>query len=72
MVKDSYDWFKNLVRERRGFDQPTLDQVADGRVFTGRQALELKLIDALGDEKAAVLTNIISSAADPNTSKEPS
>jgi protease IV len=54
IVKDSYDWFKTLVRDRRSLDPATLDKVADGRVFTGRQALELKLIDALGDEKAAV------------------
>src|SRR6266550_3004641 len=31
-----------------------LEKVADGRVFTGRQAVELKLVDQLGDEKAAV------------------
>jgi protease-4 len=54
IVKDSYDWFKTLVRDRRSLDPALLDKVADGRVFTGRQALELKLIDALGDEKAAV------------------
>ena len=54
LVKDSYDWFKTLVRDRRSLDPAILDKVADGRVFTGRQALELKLIDALGDEKAAV------------------
>ena len=54
LVKDSYDWFKNLVRERRSLDQSALDNVADGRVFTGRQAVGLKLVDALGDEKAAV------------------
>jgi protease-4 len=28
--------------------------VADGRVFTGRQAIALKLIDQIGDEKTAV------------------
>jgi protease-4 len=67
MVKDSYDWFKNLVRDRRGFDQPTLDKVADGRVFTGRQALELKLIDALGDEKAAVDWLAKEKGIDPKT-----
>ena len=54
LVKDSYVWFRGLVRERRGLDQAALDRVADGRVYTGRQALELKLIDALGDELAAV------------------
>ena len=43
-----------LVKERRGMDDTLLEKVADGRVFTGRQAVELKLIDQLGDEKAAV------------------
>ena len=43
-----------LVKERRGMDDALLEKVADGRVFTGRQAVELKLIDQLGDEKSAV------------------
>src|SRR5437899_4053487 len=54
LVKDSYAWFRGLVKERRGMDEALLEKVADGRVFTGRQAVELKLIDQLGDEKAAV------------------
>src|SRR3984957_2909072 len=54
LVKDSYAWFRGLVKERRGMDDTQLEKVADGRVFTGRQALELKLIDQLGDEKTAV------------------
>jgi len=54
LVKDSYAWFRGLVRERRGMDDALLQKVADGRVFTGRQALDLKLIDQLGDEKTAV------------------
>src|SRR5689334_16120448 len=54
LVKDSYAWFRSLVKERRGMDDALLEKVADGRVFTGRQAVELKLVDQLGDEKAAV------------------
>jgi protease-4 len=54
LVKDSFGWFKDLVRERRDIDGAALDQVADGRVFTGRQALSLKLIDALGAEEDAI------------------
>ena len=54
LVKDSYAWFRGLVKERRGMDDATLQTVADGRVFTGRQAVGLKLIDQLGDEKTAV------------------
>ena len=54
LVKDSYAWFKGLVKERRGMDDALLDKVADGRVFTGHQAVDLKLVDQLGDEKTAV------------------
>ena len=54
LVKDSYAWFRGLVKDRRGMDDALLEKVADGRVFTGRQAIELKLIDELGDEKTAV------------------
>jgi protease IV len=54
LVKDSYAWFKDLVKTRRGMDDAQLAKVSDGRVFTGRQAIELKLIDELGDEKTAV------------------
>jgi protease-4 len=54
LVKDSYAWFRNLVKERRGMDDALLDKVADGRVFTGHQAVDLKLIDQLGDERTAI------------------
>ena len=54
LVKDSYAWFRGLVKERRGLDDELLEKVADGRVFTGHQAVDLKLIDQLGDEKTAV------------------
>jgi protease-4 len=54
IVMDTYNWFKNLVQTRRSMDQALLERVSDGRVFTGRQGLELRLIDALGDERAAV------------------
>jgi len=54
IVRDSFDWFKGLVRDRRHLDDASLQKVSDGRVFTGRQAVELKLIDGLGDEQAAV------------------
>jgi protease IV len=54
LVKDSYAWFRDLVKARRGMDDALLEKVADGRVFTGRQAVDLKLIDQLGDEKTAI------------------
>jgi protease-4 len=54
IVLDSYSWFKGLVKDRRKMDDSLLTQVADGRVFTGRQAINLKLVDDLGNEKAAL------------------
>jgi protease IV len=54
LVKDSYAWFRGMVKERRKMDDATLDTVTDGRVFTGRQGVGLKLVDELGNEKTAV------------------
>ncbi|HEV8464115.1 MAG TPA: signal peptide peptidase SppA [Pseudolabrys sp.] len=54
VVLDSYAWFKGLVKDRRKMDDQLLAQVSDGRVFTGRQAVGLKLVDGLGNEKAAL------------------
>jgi protease-4 len=54
IVMDSYAWFKDLVKDRRKMDDAQLTRVVDGRVFTGRQAVDLKLIDGLGTEKTAI------------------
>jgi protease-4 len=54
LVKDSYAWFRNLVQDRRKMTPDELDKVADGRVFTGHQAIDLKLIDQIGDEQTAI------------------
>jgi protease IV len=54
LVRDSYAWFRELVKSRRNMDDATLEKAADGRVFTGRQAIGLKLVDQLGDEKTAI------------------
>jgi protease IV len=54
LVVDSYDWFKGLVKERRRLNDAELATVSDGRVFTGRQAVPLKLVDAIGGESEAV------------------
>jgi protease IV len=53
LIMDSFAWFKGVVATRRGLEGGRIDQVADGRAFTGRQALELGLIDELGGEAEA-------------------
>ena len=54
VIEDSFAWFKGLVRERRAMSEDELARVDDGRVFTGRQSLPLKLADALGGEREAI------------------
>ena len=54
MVKDGFDWFTGLVAERRGLPIARVRELADGRVYTGRQAITVKLIDELGGEEKAV------------------
>ncbi|HEX5934858.1 MAG TPA: signal peptide peptidase SppA [Pseudorhizobium sp.] len=51
MIMDSYDWFVDLVADRRGLSREETLRVADGAIFTGRQALQAKLVDTLGGEK---------------------
>jgi protease-4 len=54
IVVDSYAWFKGLVKDRRRMSDTELTAVADGRVFTGRQGVGLRLVDGLGNEKTAL------------------
>lgn len=54
LILDSYDWFKGVVSERRGLQGQALASVSDGRVFTGRQAIGLKLVDEIGGEPEAL------------------
>ncbi len=54
LVNDGFTWFKGLVAERRNLPMPQVDILSDGRVYTGRQAVNVKLIDELGGEDTAV------------------
>jgi protease-4 len=54
LIADTFVWFRDLVAERRKLDGAALERVTDGRAFTGRQAIELGLVDALGDEETAL------------------
>jgi protease-4 len=54
MVDDIYDQFVSAVAEERKLDKAQVKKIADGRVFTGRKAYELKLIDTLGTYQDAI------------------
>jgi protease-4 len=67
LVLDSYAWFKGMVQDRRNLEGSALDRVTDGRVFTGRQAIELKLADEIGREQEAIDWLAKTSNIDPKT-----
>jgi protease-4 len=67
IVSDSYAWFKGMVKARRQLDDEMLQRVADGRVFTGRQGIPLKLVDELGDERTAIAWLAKEKNIDPKT-----
>lgn len=55
LVEDTYQWFVGIVAERRAFSRDRTLELADGRIFTGRQALDNGLVDALGGEKEVLV-----------------
>lgn len=55
MIDDIYNQFIDAVAKGRHKDVIEIRKLADGRVFTGRQAMELGLVDQLGDFHDAVL-----------------
>lgn len=54
LVDDSFQWFVDIVAERRGMARPAALALADGRIVTGRVGLEAGLIDAIGGELEAI------------------
>ena len=53
LIDTSYDQFVKTVAEGRNLEVETVKTFADGRIFTGEQALELGVVDRLGTEEDA-------------------
>jgi protease-4 len=53
LVNDMYDQFVEMVAAGRHIDMEKVRSLADGRAYTGRQALRLGLVDAIGGEREA-------------------
>jgi protease-4 len=54
VIHDTYDWFVDIVAERRGLDHDEALRLSDGRIYSGRQAVEDKLADEIGGEEQAI------------------
>lgn len=55
VVADAFDQFVDAVMAGRDMTREEVLALADGRVFTGRQALAERLVDRLGGEREAIL-----------------
>jgi protease IV len=55
IINDIYDQFVQTVSENRKISLEKVRKIADGRIFSGRQALHLKLVDELGGLQDSVL-----------------
>ncbi len=54
LVRESQVWFLDIVKTRRGIEPVTVTELGSGRIYTGRQALQLKLVDEIGGEAEAI------------------
>jgi protease-4 len=53
-IDQTYSWFVTLVEQRRSLPRETVLKLADGRIYTGREALSQKLVDEFGGETEAL------------------
>lgn len=54
VIDDVYDQFVNVVARGRNLDIKKVKELSDGRIFTGRQALKMGLVDKLGSLEDAI------------------
>ena len=54
VIDETHGGFVSIVTEGRGMTEAEIRALADGRVYTGRQALELGLVDELAYEEDAI------------------
>ncbi len=76
LIDTSYQQFIQTVARGRNLDVETVKNFADGRIFTGQQALELGIVDRLGTEEdarrwAAELAGLDPDRAECYTIEEP-
>ncbi len=69
VVDDVYDQFVDAIAEERGMSRDSVDVVADGRVLSGRLAIEYGLIDGEGDlvDAIAMAGNMAGLGPEPRT-----
>jgi protease-4 len=70
---DIYGQFVKAVAEGRGLPEPKVRELAEGRIYTGRRARELKLVDELGglDDAVAAAWQLAGQSGEPKLQYPP-
>jgi protease-4 len=73
LVLDVYGQFVDVVAEERRLERTEVERVADGRILSGRQALESRLIDRLGNRRDALAAagRMAGLGSEPRTARPP-
>lgn len=73
LVLDVYGQFVDVVAEERRLERAAVERVADGRILSGRQALESNLIDRLGNRRDALAAagRMAGLGSEPRTARPP-
>ena len=72
-IMDVYDQFVSVVAEDRNLPKDSVLKLADGRIFSGRQAKACGLVDTLGtlSDAAAIAGEMVGLGTDPRIARAP-
>lgn len=54
MIDEEYDYFISTIAQNRNLSKDYVKSIAEGKIYTGRQSLKIKLIDSLGGKDQAI------------------
>ncbi|NDD48740.1 MAG: signal peptide peptidase SppA [Alphaproteobacteria bacterium] len=67
IIDETFEWFMRIVKVERNLNPSEIYTISDGRIFTGRQAIELNLVDEIGDKNDAKIWLVENKEIDLNS-----
>ncbi len=67
IIDETFEWFIRIVKVERNLNPSEINTISDGRIFTGRQAIELNLVDEIGDKNDAKIWLVKNKEIDSNS-----
>ncbi len=67
IIDETFEWFIRIVKVERALKPIEIYTISDVRIFTGRQAIELNLVDKIGDKNDAKIWLVENKEIDSNS-----